>query len=171
MDAELKSGFQRLESNLQELLKNYRLVLDLLRQEKEVLLSADISKLAKVNSDKDSLLTKIRSLDSARERYTKEIGQLMQLPNPTPRLLELAMALKGAEGEALRQLHSALEMVFTRVQSLNKENADYTESALRNLNGALTNIKDTLAGKNTYERKGQMNYGPEKAGNFVSREA
>ncbi len=171
MDAELKSTFQRLESNLQEILKNYRLVLDVLRQEKEILLAADISQLSRINEEKETLLNKIKSLDAARERYSKEMGKHLGLSSATPRLAEIYQALKGPSGESLRLLHSALEMVFTRAQTLNKENAEYTDSALRNLSGAIANIKDTLSGKNTYERKGQMNYGPERAGNFVSREA
>jgi hypothetical protein len=38
------------------------------------------------------------------------------------------------------------------------------------VNGAMGNIKETLAPKKTYERKGQLSSGAvEQAGNFVSK--
>jgi hypothetical protein len=32
-------------------------------------------------------------------------------------------------------------------------------------------VKETVSGKKTYERQGKMTTGPDKSGNFVSKEA
>lgn len=165
-------SFQKLVLNLEELTKLYRQLLEVVRKEKEFLIAADIHKLDECNKDKEALLYKIRTQDAARERYAKEFANLIGADTNNPRLLDFARILHGTgEEKRLRTLHSMLEMIVTRVQTLNKENEEYAQSALGVLNGALTNVKETLAGKKTYARKGKMEYGPDRAGNFVKKEA
>lgn len=173
MDASQEKSYQKLVANLEELTKLYRQLLEVVRKEKDLLIAADIQKLGENNKDKEALLQKIRSQDSARERYAKEFAHQLGLDNTvTYRLLDLAKALQPSDAEnRLRTIHSMLEMVVSRVASLNKENEQYASSALNVLNGAMGNIKETLAGKKTYARQGKMEYGPEKAGNFVRKEA
>ncbi len=172
MDASQEKSYQKLVQNLEELTKLYRQLLDVIRKEKEYLIAVDIEKLEINNTEKENLLSKIRNQDSARERYAREFAHLIGGDSNNPRLLELAKILHGSEAEKrLRSIHSMLEMLVVRVTTLNKDNETYAQSALSTLNGALANVKDTLAGKNTYARKGQMEYGPHKSGNFVKKEA
>ncbi len=172
MDASQEKSYQKLVQNLDELTKLYRQLLDLVRKEKDFLIAADIEKIDSINLEKENLLAKIRSQDSARDRYAKEFANLIGADTQNPRLLDFAKILQGTEAEKkLRTMHSMLEMLVGRVVAFNKENQTYAESALRTINGAMTNVKETLVGKNTYARKGQMEYGPHKAGNFVKREA
>lgn len=169
MDASQESTYNRLMLNLEDLTKNYRSLLEVLRKEKEFLVKADVENLSENNKAKETLLYKIRSQDAARERYAKEATHVFGGDVEQPRLLDLARRIGGAEGEKLRGLHSALDLLMQRLISLNKENEEYAQSALNVVNGALGNIKDTLAPKKTYERKGQMATGVEKSGNFVSK--
>ncbi|MEZ0391270.1 MAG: flagellar protein FlgN [Pseudobdellovibrionaceae bacterium] len=172
MDASQEKSYQRLVANLEELTKLYRSLLETVRKEKDLLIAADITKLNENNKEKEALLYKVRSLDGARERYAKEFANHIGADANNPRLLDLAKALHGTEYEQrLRNIHSMLEMLVTRVSGLNKENEEYAQSALNTLNGAMGNIKETLAGKKTYARQGKMEYGPDKAGNFVRKEA
>jgi len=169
---EQEKSYQKLILNLEELTKMYRLLLEIVRKEKELLVSADIEKLDANNKEKEALLYKLRSQDSARERYAKEFALIIGADVNAPRLLDFAKILLGTGAEKrLRTIHSMLEMIVGRVQSLNKENEEYANSALGALNGAMSNVKDTLAGKKTYARKGKMEYGPDRAGNFVKKEA
>lgn len=172
MDASQEKSYHKLVQNLEDLTKLYRQLLEVVRKEKDLLIVADIDKLEINNSEKENLLAKIRSQDSARERYAKEFANLIGGDTQNPRLLELAKLLHGTEAEKrLRTIHSMLEMLVQRVTSINKENETYAQSALNSLNGALGNVKDTLSGKKTYARKGQMEYGPHRSGNFVKKEA
>lgn len=162
--------FQKFCENLNELTKFYRTLLDLLRQEKEVLIKADVNRLEQINKEKEDLIYKIRALDIIREHCAKELVHVCKFDLPNPRLLEIARLIGGADGERLRQIHAALEILVNRSSDLNKENEEFAQAALNTLNGALTEIKGTLAGKPVYGQKGKMTVGPEKAGNFISKE-
>lgn len=173
MDAsqELQQAYFKLSINLEELIKLYRTLWDTLKKEKDFLVAADIPKLEEVNAEKESLLLKIRAVDSVRERLAKDLGMLLKVSSQNPRLLEMAAAIQGERADRLRNYHSTLDLLLQRLSAQNKENEEYTNAALQNLNGALGNIKETLAGKKTYEKKGRLKSGSENSGNFVSKEA
>lgn len=165
------AAYQSLVSNLEELAKLYRPLLEVIRKEKNLLINAEIQALDESNKSKEAFLFKIRSLESQREKLAAELGQAMGMTSDHPRLLELAAKIQGPESEKLKAIHSTLELLLSQVSEANKENGIYAESALKTLGGALGEIKDTVSGKKTYERKGKMTQGPDKAGNFVSKEA
>jgi flagellar biosynthesis/type III secretory pathway chaperone len=175
MDASQSVHYQNLNSNLDELVKLYRSLLDIVRREKELLLQVDLESLNESNKVKESLLLKIRATDLIRERYARDLAREVGADTKNPRLLDIAKKMqdKGvpAEAERLQKIHGVLVLLIERVSEINRDNAQYTESALRSLNVALGDVKTTLGGKKTYERKGKMNEGPNKAGNFVSKEA
>lgn len=172
MDAVAERAYQKLEANLEELTKIYRQLLDVVRKEKEILVRADRDALEESNLVKEELLYKLRAQDSLRSRYAMDLANLVGADAENPRLLELAQKLAGTPAaDRLRVQHSALDMLITRITAINKENEEYTKSALKSLNGALDNIKEALSGKKTYERKGQYKQGPQVSGNFVSKEA
>ncbi len=171
MDANPEQAFDRLSNNLNEMIGLYRSLLETIRQEADLLIKADIEKLNQINKEKENLLFKIRALDLAREKYAKDLAKAHRLDLPVPRLLELARQIGGVSGDQLRNYHATLDLLLNRVAKLNRQNEDYTKSALETLSGALSEIKGTLAGKPTYGQKGKMTVGPEKAGNFISKEA
>ncbi|MBK9324069.1 MAG: flagellar protein FlgN [Bdellovibrionaceae bacterium] len=170
MEATVERSYQRLVVNLEELTTLYRHLLDLVRKEKQLLIDADMETLQENNQNKENLLFKVKATDGLRARYAAELATLVHADSEAPRLLDIAKNLGGAEGERLRVIHSALDLLIRRLSTLNKENEDVAQSALKNLGGALNNIKDTLSGKKTYGGKGQVQRGPEQAGHFVSKE-
>jgi flagellar biosynthesis/type III secretory pathway chaperone len=171
MEANVTPVFKKLTDTLEEMTKIYRQLLDVVRKEKEALLQVNLSEIEKCRSLKEELIGKARIAEMIREKHAFELGSVVGLESTRPRLLELAVQMPYEQGEKLRQMHAALDMVIKRIQELNKENEQYAQLALRTLNGAMGNIKETLAGKNTYERKGHYKVGPEVSGNFVSKEA
>lgn len=172
MDATAERAFHKLEANLEELTKIYRALLDIVRKEKEILLKADRDALDESNKLKEELLFKLRAQDSLRSRYAMDLATIVGADVENPRLLELAQKLAGTPAaDRLRTQHAALDMLIKRITDINKENEEYTKSALNTLNGALNDIKDTISGKKTYGGKGQYKQGPQVSGNFVSKEA
>lgn len=172
MDTTVERAFQKLESNLEELTKIYRSLLDIVRKEKELLLNADRNALEESNKLKEELLFKLRAQDSLRSRYAMDLAGLIGADIENPRLLELAQKMAGSPAaDRLRTQHSALDMLIKRITVINKENEEYANSALNTLNGAMNEIKETLSGKKTYEKKGGYKSGPQVSGNFVSKEA
>lgn len=162
--------YERLAGNLEDITKLYRQLLEVVRREKEILLAADREKLDENNQQKEQLLHKLRLTETLRAKHAVELAHLLGADEENPRLLELASKFDLQRGDKLRGFHSALDMLIKRISELNKENAEYAESALKTLHGALENVKDTLGGKKTYEKKGQYKAGPQQAGNFVSKE-
>lgn len=163
-------AYGKLVANLEDLTKSYRSILEMVRRERELLIAADLEKLREHNIGKETALYKLKALDSARERYARELADQLGADSAQPRLLELAQKISGDRGDRLRTIHATLELLVRRASELNRTNEEYARSALSGLSGALENIKDTLVGKQTYEKKGRMAYGPEKTGNFVRRE-
>lgn len=166
-----ESAFHKLVSNLEDLTRIYRTLLDLLRKEKDLLIASDLEALNESNRTKEACLHKLRAMDSARERYAREMAALLGTETRAPRLLELAQRLDGPAGDRLRSIHSTLELLVRRVQEINKDNEQYAKTALSTLSGAMGEVKETLAPKKTYDRKGQMAHGPDQAGNFARKEA
>ncbi len=170
MDAVKEKAFEKLVSNLEDLIKFYLQLLDLARKEKEALIEADANKILELNSQKELHLQKIKLADTLRFKHAKELCVMIKADSENPRLLEIAQKIPGVMGDQLRNLHKTLDMVITRIIEINKDNELLTQKALQALNGTMNNIKETLSGKKTYERKGNYKQGPEQSGNFVSKE-
>lgn len=169
----IEKTFQGLESCLSELCDLYTKVIALLEVEKKNLISGSTEEIFKTNSEKESLLKKIGGVEGLRLGFAASLARSLGLVgNSQPRLLELASALKGQPHElVLRDWYQKISDVMTKVQELNSENEVLAMAALRNVGGALDNIKDSLSGKKTYRRSGQFKSGPEQSGNFISKEA
>lgn len=157
---------------LEDMVKAYRLLLDLVRQEKDILVSSDLAQLNQSNQAKEMAIDKIRELEEVRIIQAQKLAEHLNCDIERPRLLDIAMALGGSDGDRLRSLHSVLDLLLKRVREMNQANELLAESALKNLGGAIDSIKDTLHGKKTvYERKGSMKQQSHALGAFVSKEA
>ncbi len=163
--------FEKLVKNLEEITKQYRLLLDCVRKEKEVLIQANIEKLNENNQLKELLLSKIKGLDGLRANYAAELATHIGADAHSPRLLDIAQKIGGAEADRLRSIHSTLEIITNRLVQINKDNAQYAESALKTVGSAMDNLKETLMGQKTYQKKGAYNQGPDKSGHLVRKEA
>lgn len=161
---------EKLTHNLDELVKIYRSLLDLLRKEKDLLIKSDIEALNESNQTKEKLLLKMRSLDSLRVNYAVELAKLVGADDKQPRLLDIARYTSGALSDRLRSLHSSLEVLLNRVSEINKENAEYCESALTVTEGAMRSIKDAVTGKKNYGPKGKIQtQNSQASGSLVSK--
>jgi hypothetical protein len=163
--------YVKLETNLEEITKLYRQVVDLLRKEKEILLSGDPEKINEATKTKEFILIRIKALDSLRTKYASDLARELNLDPEQPRLLEIAREIDGDRGVKLRGIHSALEILFKRIPELNKENEEYAQSGLKNLQGTMENLKDNLTGKKNYQRKGNLQRSSEQSGHLMSKEA
>ena len=166
-----KIAFEKLASNLDEILKQYRYLLDLVRKEKEFLLATDMDKLNENNLQKEIIISKIKSLDASRLNYAIDLAHMIQADAAQPRLLELAQKLGGVEAEKLRNMQTALEMVIKRVSDINKSNDHLTQTALRTVTHALDSMKEQVVGQKTYQHSGKYKQANDQSGFFVKKEA
>lgn len=163
--------YHSLCGNLEELIRVYRLLLEIVRKEKDLLVQAQVDQLNECNHQKETLLHKIKGLELQRMQLAQEFARQLGLDINEVRLLEIARRCSEEKAERLRGIHAALDVILKRLVELNKENEVFAQSALKSLNGAVDEIKGSLSGSSTYEKKGKKNYGPDKAGNIVSRQA
>lgn len=159
-----------LVSCLEDLVKIYRSLLEVVRREKEILVESRLDELNENNKAKDTLLVRIRSLENSRTKLARDLAVLTSSDVDQPRLLELASNMPKDQGDRLRNMHSVLELLIRRVSEVNKTNEELVQSALRSITGAMEAIKDGLAPQTTYGQKGSMT-GKSEGGALVSREA
>jgi hypothetical protein len=161
----------RLLQNLDDLITSYRHLLESVRLERDFLADAQIEKIQQNNEVKEGLLTKIKALDSIRERYAKELANLVKLDSDYPRLLELAQKVPFELGEKLRLSHATLDLILRRLNTLNQQNQKVVETSLQTLHGALNELKDTLSPSKTYGRNKKVGHVNEGAGVLRNQKA
>jgi flagellar biosynthesis/type III secretory pathway chaperone len=163
-------AYKNLTEVLEDEIKVYRAMLDLVRREKDVLIAADIDELNEINRAKEAMILKVRGLERGREKYARELGHSLGVLSETPRLLEIASKMMDPENSKLRSIHSTLELLIKRIKEINESNESLAQAALKNVNGALGAIKQTLAPNATYKPSGEVKQSGEVAGHFVSKE-
>ena len=157
--------------NLEEQVKVYRHLLEVVRKEKDILISANLDDLNENNKIKEAMLIKIRALELERIRLASEVCGSLGLNQEDPRLLEIARVVGGEPADRLRSIQSVLELLLKRVQEYNQQNESLVQSALANITGAMNAIRGTLQDKATYQKKGEVAAQPAAAGQLVSKEA
>lgn len=157
-------------STLEDQVKVYRTLLDVVRKEKEILISANLDELNENNRAKESMLIKIRALEAQRLKAAADVYLSIGISGDQPRLLEIARFVTDAQGEKLRSIHSVLELLLKRVQEYNRQNESLVQSALTHITGAMNSIKSSLQDKPVYQKQGEVQ-GQAPAGQLVSREA
>lgn len=137
---------------LEELTRLYQNLHDLLLRERKVLIDADLEELAQSNRTKETLLMRIKQVDQERENLAHKFAVAVKAPEP--RLLSIAEKVSNKEdAKHLRVVHQSLTLLLTRVSEANKDNETYASSALKTVDGALSDLKDVLAGKSVYGKK------------------
>ncbi len=148
--------YTNLVETLDQSVKVYRNLLDLIRKEKDILIGADMAELDESNRAKEAMLVKLKLLEQARMKVARDLAREVDCNVDNPRLLEIASHFEGEPGDRLRNLHSVLDLMLKRVSDLNKENEILVQSALKTANGAMDQIRDSFQEKTTYQRKGAL---------------
>lgn len=162
--------FNSLAENLDQQVKVYRALLEVVRKERDVLVAAEIEQLNENNKAKEAILVKVRSLDVARIKYAHDLAQAVGADPNQPRLLDIAAKINLPDGDRLRVLHSTLELLVKRLSEINKGNETLVKAALQNVSGAIDSIKGTLQAKPTYGKKGALVTSPQNGEHLVSKD-
>jgi flagellar biosynthesis/type III secretory pathway chaperone len=163
--------YDELSDCLENLVKIYRHLLELVRKEKDILVQSRLEELNENNKAKDALVIRVRSLENARLKCARDLALAVGADHEQPRLLDIATRCKTEWAAKLQNLHSVLELLMKRVSEVNKQNEELVQAALRNITGAMEAIKGDLQPKATYARQGQLAEAKDEGGHLVSREA
>src|SRR4051794_27441085 len=101
-----------LVTSLEDLIKIYRSLLDVVRKEKELLITAKIDDLSENNRSKEALVQKSKNLEQIRIKNVKDLAAHLGFKDPSPRLKDIAVLLNYEKAERLRNLHSVLELIL-----------------------------------------------------------
>jgi len=170
-NAKIAEVTNRLLQNLDDMVTAYRQLLESVRLERDFLVESQIDKIQQNNELKEGILTKIKALDSIRERYAKELAHLVNLESDYPRLLELAQKVPLELGEKLRLSHATLDLIVRRLSALNQQNQKVVQTSLATLHGALNELKDALSPSKTYGRDKKIGHVNEGAGVLRNQKA
>lgn len=167
----VKEVSHRLLTQLDELVGHYKKLLELTRQETEVIEALDRAKLDEFNQQKDDILRKIKLTDSFRERYARELAHLLNIESDYPRLLELAEKVDAPLAEAFRQSHAVLTLIIERLAQVQRKNQLLVEAQLRVLQGALSELKASVTQKPTYGKHKKLESHSQAVGVLREQEA
>ena len=164
--------FNRVMTNLETLVKAYRGLLNIVRTEKEILISANLDDLNVNNEAKEKILIELRKFEKERIQLIANLVEEEKMKSVNPSLLELANFYQGVRGEKLRNMHSVLELLIKRVKEFNLQNEALVKSALKTVTGAMGAIKDSFEDNKTYQKKGKIEKSAEsQSGQLVRKQA
>ena len=170
IQAASRDAFDKLVSSLDELIKVYRALLQVVRKEKEILASANLDDLNENNKTKEKLLMQARTHEAKRGQCAMKLAQLEGLATDDLKLDDFAIHFENESGEKLRNLQSVLKILLGRVKKINSENEILVKSALSNITGAMNSIKESLVENKTYKNKGDVASTGTQAGYIVNRQ-
>lgn len=170
MDLKTQESYNGLTECLDNLVKVYRSLLEIVRREKDILTSSKLDELTENNKAKDAMLVRIRSLENSRMKLARDLATHVGSDPEAPRLLDIATRIEHVSADKLRSLHSVLDLLVRRVSEVNKQNEELVQSALSNITGAMEAIRDTLTDKPTYGQKGAMSSIKNEGGSIVRKE-
>ena len=164
------SLFIELVDCLEDLIRVYRSLLDIVRREKDILISSKLDELNENNKSKDAMLLRIRSLENTRMKCARDLAAAVGADVEQPRLLDIAIHCPLDQSTRLRTLHSTLELLVRRVAEVNKANEELVQAALNNITGAMDAIRDGLRPKPVYGKQGGIASQRNDAGHLVRKE-
>lgn len=163
--------YTEIVKHLNQLVLVYRHLFDTVRQEKAVLIHADLQVLPELNERKELMLKKINELEKQWMDVAVQMIPVLGLSADTPRLLEIAQAYQGERQEKLMRFRTVLNLLIQRTAAMNRQNDQLTRSALSHITGAMQAFTETLNKKSNYEKKGKRSESSmETSGRLVSKE-
>ena len=170
MKPESQELLKSLEQSLEGLVKVYRLLLNVVRREKEILISTNLEELTQNNKTKEATLMKARESEELRRQIAYQLAELEGLDPQSTRLLDFARHFGGTSGDRLRKLHSVLDLLMKRVREHNLYNETLVHTALNTITGAMDNLRDSIGGGKTYKKSGTVKNTPAESGQLVRKE-
>lgn len=167
----MSENYKQLILNLSLLTDLHNNLLNIVKQEQNILIAAQLEELQKNNQTKESTLEQIAQANIERVRLVNELCKENGLIENETRLLDLAHFFEGEQGQNLKQSHKELSELLRSIKECNLKNEQLIQNALNGITGAMNNVRDTLKAKPTYQSKGSTKTTPTESGQLMSRRA
>ena len=163
--------------SVQKLVGFHRQLLDVVRQEREALVNADLKSLQETTSAKEQIIEAIRAQETKRLKATSELTLDWKRPFKDLTLTNIIIAIQGVDpkgAEALRSTYNALTILIQRTVDQNKANRELVERSLEHVHNMKKNVLgETVPRSNTYSQQGQRvnATGAQRGSRLISKEA
>ena len=165
-------AFKKLIQSLQQLVKVYGRLLDIVEKENQALIKADLNKISIIHATKEKLVSEVQDLDAQWPQWVSRIAQALNVEKENISLLELAPHAPALQRQEIEELHSVLQKLVHPIVEWNQKNEALAQSALSHVAGAMDSITSSLNENPTYKKSGDMEpVNKEAQGRLVSREA
>ena len=137
---EVSLGIEELKRNLQHQLTLYKRLLELVREEKDLLIKVDSKALRELTCSKEALIDELYREEFRRQKWLKKTAETYQR-NFKDLTLETIASIEGpAHYEDLMSLRATLQMFIKKVQKSNWENKRVAEAAIKEAHEMKKNI-------------------------------
>ncbi len=159
---------------LENLVGLHRQLLDLIRIEKEALISADLKKVQEITNAKEVLLSSIQSTEIERQKLVSEFSIIMKIPRKELTLSRLIIQIQAdykKHADRFRSALNALSFLIRRITDQNKENSVLVKESISHIEQMKENVLQENSKKSEiYSNKGNK-INPSRDSRLISKEA
>ncbi|MFZ9594993.1 MAG: flagellar protein FlgN [Bdellovibrionia bacterium] len=164
---------QSVHQSLKRLTGLHCQLLELVREEKTHLLSADLAKIGAVSKAKLALCEEIHQVEYNRLKCIDELAMVLKKPVQSLKLHELILSIQTSHPELAASLQSSLNALTHLVSRISEQNADnqlLLQQALSHVQVMKKNaISEASMKSSTYTHQGNRSQGVQ-ASHLISRE-
>lgn len=173
MDTNLKSLANELQYVLDKLVALHSNLVEVLRNEYSHMSTLDTKGLSECAHAKEVLLGEIMSHEQLRIVATEKFAKAIGLEPSTATLLSIAAALPQDDGDVLRQIRTALNLLMQQAKEQNAKNMGFAESSLERIDQMKRNVLgiSSQGSKENYSQSGSRQPLAEQGGRLLSTEA
>ncbi len=150
----------KLHEALQDLIGLHRQLYEVIKQENEALMNADVKATYEAAASKEALIHWIYQSEMSRQAVVYALAQAEGLSSFTPSLKELILHFQSKDPDASNQLQTnlnTLSVLVDRIQRQNKQNGSLVENSLKHIHNMKKNIFGEVSPAKTYNQQGQKN--------------
>ena len=148
----------------------YESMLQAMVPEKQALLAADESALRRASRQKESILLKLKGLETRRCAVTAELADGLGYDRPELTLEEIARQVGEPHAGALKQAGDVLKKLLKTLAEENRRQKEIFEHSLAIMRSAFELLHSVTAAPTVYRRSGSVRKA-RSTGNFVYNEA
>jgi len=134
----------------------YREILEIIQEERRILLRPSLGGLDESNARKETWILKARLLEEVRMNLVERLAAELGVPVDEANLSALASAASEGRAEMLRECQSVLKALFQGLRDLNQRNRALIDTSLQFLRDTAGFLNEILSPKTGYSGTGEL---------------
>lgn len=163
-----------IQQNLKRLIGLYRELLNIVRQEKDAIITMNVKDIQEATRAKEAILSVIRYCEMERASIVSELALKWKVPLKELTLSRIIIEVQGRDSvhaEEFQTVLSTLTLLIQRVSEQNEENHGFVANSLKHIEAMKKNVLGEANPHSfTYTKAGGRKSGSEKS-RLLSKEA